>query len=78
MERVNESLRDVACFVSFCIEQYAHWKQMTGTEVLSLFEIYGVNEYLAEFFDVLHTQGAQWILEDIDEFIEQRKTENRA
>ena len=34
---------------------------------------YGVLEYLEEFYEPLHTQSAQWIMEDIDEFIENRK-----
>jgi hypothetical protein len=34
---------------------------------------YGVLEYLEECYAALHTQSAQWIMEDIDEFIEKRK-----
>ena len=34
---------------------------------------YGVLEYLEEFYEVLHTQSAQWIVEDIDNYINQRK-----
>ena len=29
-------------------------------------------EYLAEHWEILHTQGRQWIIEDIDEFIKAR------
>ena len=28
---------------------------------------------LAEHFEVLHTQSRQWIIEEIDEFIKERK-----
>lgn len=38
---------------------------------------YGVLDYLSEHFEVLHTQSRQWLLEDIDEFIETRKTNER-
>ena len=34
---------------------------------------YGVLEYLEEFYGVLHTQSSQWIVEDIDNFINKRK-----
>ena len=34
---------------------------------------YGVLQYLANNYEVLHTQSAQWILEDMDEFIAIRK-----
>jgi hypothetical protein len=37
---------------------------------------YGVLEYLEENFEILHTQSYQWILEDIDEFINIRRKEN--
>ena len=35
-------------------------------------------EYLAEHFDVLHTQSKQWLLADIDEFIHIRKDRKEA
>ena len=34
---------------------------------------YGALAYLEENFKVLHTQSRQWILEDLDEFINHRK-----
>jgi hypothetical protein len=39
---------------------------------MSLLSEYGVLEYLAEHWEILHTQGRQWIIEDIDEFIKAR------
>ena len=33
----------------------------------------GVLDYLAEHYDVLHTQSRQWLMEDIDEFISLRR-----
>lgn len=67
--------QDIAYFVSFCIEQYKNAKKMSGNEAMKLFDSYGVLNYLAENFEVLHTQSHQWILEDIDEFINIRKKE---
>lgn len=34
---------------------------------------YGVLEYLQEHFEVLHTQSAAWLVEEIDEFIAVRQ-----
>ena len=34
---------------------------------------YGVLEYLANNYEILHTQSHHWILEDIDEFIHIRQ-----
>lgn len=67
--------QDIAYFVSFCIEQYKNAKKMSGNEAMKLLDSYGVLNYLAENFEVLHTQSHQWILEDIDEFINIRKKE---
>ncbi len=64
---------DISYFVAFCIEQYKHTKGMDGVEVASLFFSTGVSSYLAENFDVLHTQSRQWLMEEIDDFIERRK-----
>ena len=36
---------------------------------MQLLNQYGVLEYLEECYEPLHTQSAQWIMEDIDEFI---------
>lgn len=68
---------DIAYFVSFCIEQYKVHISATGGEVMSIFDRYGVTEYLSANFDVLHTQSRQWLLEEIDDFIQQRKQEEQ-
>lgn len=65
---------DIAYFLSFCIEQYKTEKGISGADAVQVLKLYGVLEYLAEHFDVLHTQSTQWLLADIDEFIQIRKT----
>lgn len=64
---------DIAYFLSFCIEQYKTEKGISGADAVQVLKLYGVLEYLAEHFDVLHTQSKQWLLADIDEFIHIRK-----
>lgn len=68
---------DIAYFLSFCVEQYKHAKGIGGNEAMTIFAKYGVLDYLSEHFEVLHTQSCQWLLEDIDEFIETRKTNEK-
>ena len=51
-----------AVFVSFCIEQYAKAKNMSTEDVVNLFEQYGIAEHFCEFYEVLHTQGGQWLI----------------
>jgi len=65
--------QDRAIFVSFCIEQYAKAKNMTTDDVVNLFEQYGIMEHFCEFYDVLHTHGHNWLIEEIDEMIKNRK-----
>ena len=40
---------------------------------MRLLDKYKVLDYLSEYYETLHTQSSQWILEDIDEFIRLRK-----
>ena len=60
-------------FKVFCIEQYKNKHNMTGTETVKRFKEFCVFDYLTSFFDVLHTAGAQYIVEDIDMFIAARQ-----
>ena len=69
---MDKTKRDIAYFVSFCIEQYKEAKYLSGSKTATLLSEYGVLEYLAEHWEILHTQGRQWIIEDIDEFIKAR------
>lgn len=66
---------DRAYFISFCIEQYKLAKGLTGEESMRELNRYGVLEYLEEHFEVLHTQSRQWLLADIEEFMNIRKRE---
>lgn len=67
--------KDIALFVAFCIEEYGATKGMVGEQVLDLFVHYGVTDYLCQCFEPLHTQGRQWLMDEIDEFIKIRKEE---
>lgn len=56
-------------FKVFCFESYKAEKNLTGREAMKLFKEYGVLDYLDTCFDVLHTTGRAYIVEDIDIFI---------
>lgn len=66
---------DIAYFVSFCIEQYKAAKHLSGVEAMQIFSKYGVLEYLEEHYEPLHTQGHRWLMEEIEEFIKNKKKE---
>lgn len=67
---------EISYFLSFCIEQYKQAHNLTGEQAMQVLDRYGVLDYLEEHYGVIHTQGARWILEDMDEFIENRKNES--
>ena len=60
-------------FLIFCIEQYKSAKKLTGRQVSELFRKYRVSEYIVSCFEALHTTGTNYIIEDIDLYIEARK-----
>ena len=64
---------DIAYFLSFCMEQYKNKHKISGEEVATLFERHGVLSYLKDNFEVLHTQGHRWLMEEIDELIDKQK-----
>ena len=66
---MDKNLKDITYFISFCIEQYMNEKGMNEDEVIALFSKYDVFDYLKDYFDVLHTQNRQWLVADIEDFI---------
>ena len=54
-------------FVAFCIEQYKMATKQTGCEAEQLFRQRGVIDFLIDNYEVLHTQSAQFIQEEIVE-----------
>ena len=66
-------MQEMVKFKAFCIERYKYAHNLTGLEVLRLFQKYGVMDYISSFYDALHTYGDKYIIADIDEFISVRK-----
>lgn len=60
-------------FKVFCFEAYRAEKKLTGREAMDIFKKYGVLDYLGTCFDVLHTLGRDYLIEDIDLFVAARK-----
>ncbi len=59
----------IPSFVSFAIEQFKHQKGISGEEAMHLLSEAGVLEHLAEFYDVMHQHGSQWLIEEMEELI---------
>lgn len=50
-------------------------KGISKNETMALFSEFDVLGYLAEHFEILHTQNHHWIIEDIEEYIKIRTEE---
>ena len=66
-------MNKTAHFKVFCLERYKSEHNLSGKDAFRLFKEYGVLEYLGSFYDVLHSFGDKYIVQDIDLFIEARK-----
>lgn len=60
-------------FLVYCVEIYKNAKQLTGKQVADLFSRYDVWNYVYDCFEALHTTGENYIIADIDDFIQVRK-----
>lgn len=69
---------DIAYFLSFCIEQYKVKQGLSGEDTMNLFEKYNVLSYLSDNFEVLHTQGRQWLMEEIEDTLRNKRRKNEA
>lgn len=61
------------CLSYLLIETYKNAKHLTGKQVAELFSRYRVWEYVYSFFEALRTTGTNYIVKDIDLYIEARK-----
>ena len=60
-------------FYTYCLESYAIRKQISGMRAWVIFKESGANEYVIDNYDLLHTQGLEYVLDDIQRYINRRK-----
>lgn len=48
-------------------------KNLTGKELVKMFDKDSVFEYIVTYYEALHTTGIKYTLNDIDEYIESQK-----
>ena len=60
-------------FMIFCAEQYKYAKKLTGRQLDELFSKYRCGDYLLLPDEALHTTGTNYIIHDIDFYIDARK-----
>ena len=60
-------------FYTYCLENYATRKRISGMQTWVLFKETGADEYIIDNYDLLHTQGIDFILDDLQRFIGRRR-----
>ena len=60
-------------FLVYCLENYKAAKNMNGKQVIEMFKRYGVTDYIMSCYESMHTTGTNYIIEDIDLFVEARQ-----
>jgi len=63
----------ILAFKVFCLENYKSTHNLTGKTALDIFREYQVFEYITSYYDILHGYGRLYIINDIDEYIANRK-----
>ena len=71
--RQVEVPKEVFEFYTYCLENYAARKQISGLSAWTIFKESGADDYVIENYDLLHTQGLEYLLDDIQRFIKRRK-----
>jgi len=61
-------------FTVFCLESYRRAKNLSGKAVLKIFSDNKVFDYIKSFYDVLHSTGQDYIVQDIDLYINSRNS----
>lgn len=62
-----------AKYLIFCMEQYKLKKKLGGKALAELFRKYNVFDYIMSCYEALHTTGTEYMIDDIDMYIEARK-----
>ena len=60
-------------FYTYTLEKYALAKGLTGLQALALLKRYRADDFLLDHYDLLHTQGTGYVIDEIDRLIRHRK-----
>lgn len=64
-------------FYTYTLEKYALTKGLSGLQALALLKRYCVDDFLLDHYDLLHTQGTGYVIDEIDLLIKRRKRKIR-
>ena len=64
-------------FYVYTMEKYAISRGLGGLQAFALFKEYEVDEFLMDHYDLLHTQGTGYVMDEIDLFLRKRKRDRK-
>lgn len=64
---------EVSEFYIYSLEKYALAKGLIGLQALALLKRFGVDDFLLDHYDLLHTQGTGYVIDEIDLLIRRKK-----
>lgn len=65
--------KEVFEFYTYCLEYFAAYKDISGIQAWVTLKETGADKYIIDNYDLLHTQGMEYILDDIQRFIHRRR-----
>ena len=71
--QVFEVSREAFEFYVYTLEKYAISKGISGMQALALFKEYDADEFLLKHYDLLHTQGTGYVIDEVQRYINRRK-----
>lgn len=72
-EKTIEVSLDAFEFYVYTLEKYAISKRIGGLQALALFKEYEADEFLLKHYDLLHTQGTGYVIDEVQRYIDRRK-----
>ena len=72
-ERDNPLPRTVSLFLIFCMEQYRQSHNISSIEAVGVFERSGLESFLIDNFEALHSQSDDYILHEIELFLKKHR-----
>lgn len=72
-EKKVEASREAFEFYVYTLEKYAISKRIGGLQALALFKEYEADEFLLKHYDLLHTQGIGYVIDEVQRYIDRRK-----
>jgi len=63
-------------FLVYVIEEYKYLEKKTAKEIIELFLVYNIFDYILKHYVVLHTMGGRAIVDEINLFLREKQGVN--